>query len=209
MSDHRSPPPEAAACLGSRRPSSQKGGTIIAENVVNVEEHQRCLSDPDGYRPARCPSCRHDGIHAHDFRSRVVLAEPDTPSITVRVYQCTECGATWRVLPRFVARHLWRTWRTVEKGADIAPLPPSQPRIPERTRRRWRERLGSAARLLVQIFATSGGTLLESVARAAGLDATRSEVVSLYAAAVAPSPACAFADVAALVHRLEPGVRLV
>ncbi len=209
MSDHRSPPPDPAACLGRRRASSQKGGTLIAEDVSNLETHRQRLCDPDGYRPNECPSCRHEGLHAHDLRGRVLSADPQAGVVMVRIYLCVGCGGTWRVLPGFVARHLWRSWRTVETGTGAGPPPPSQPRIPERTVRRWRERAASAARMLVQVFATSGSVLLEAIAKAVGLDATRSELVAAYVAAVSPAPTSPFATVAGLVHRLEPGVRLV
>jgi hypothetical protein len=208
MSDHRSPPPDPAACLARARPSTQKGGTLIAEDVADLDAHRRRLCDPDGYRPPACPTCLHDVLHAHGFRGRVTRAEPQGPTVEIRIYRCTDCRATWRILPRPIARHLWRTWPTVQTSMDAEP-PPSAPHVPERTVRRWRERLASSARQLVQLLATTGRALLEAVAQAVGLDATRAEVVAAYEVAIVPAPASVFADLAALVHRLEPGVRLM
>jgi hypothetical protein len=209
MSDHRSPPPEAAACLERRRESSQKGGTIIAEDVTDAETHRRRLCDPDGYRPETCPSCQHDVLHVHGYRERMLVADPVMPMVTVIVYLCMGCGGTWRILPRFVARHLWRSWRTVEASTVASPPLASQPKVAERTVRRWRERLASSARTLLQILATSGSAWLETMAQALGLDATRGELVAHYGPATLPKPASPVSQLAALIHRLEPGVRLM
>ena len=208
MSDHRSPPPEPAACLDRRKPSTQKGGTLIAEDVTDPETHRRRLCHPDGYRPDECPSCRHEVLHVHGYRERLLVADSAMSWVTIAIYLCVGCGGTWRVLPRFVARHLWRSWRTVE-ASITGTASPSGPVVAARTVRRWRERLRSSARLLVQIFATSGGALLETVAQSAGLCATRGEFVAVYAATVTPTASSWFAEVAAFVHRLCSGVRLM
>ena len=57
MSQDRLPPPGRESCLVRLRPSSQKGGTIVAEDVTDRATHDRRLCDPDGYRPAFCPNC--------------------------------------------------------------------------------------------------------------------------------------------------------
>jgi len=75
--------------------------------------------------------------------------------------------------------------------------------------RRWQQRLASAARRLVQLLATSGSALLEAVAQAVGLDATRAALAAAYVGAIVPAARMPLGDLAALVHRLEPGVRLV
>jgi hypothetical protein len=49
------PPPPAESCLDKPYMSSQKGGTLIAEDVVDLQSHQARLCDPDGYRPKGCP----------------------------------------------------------------------------------------------------------------------------------------------------------
>jgi len=59
------PPPEA--CLEKAYPSSQKGGTLIAAGVIDLETHERLLCDPDQYRPAMCLNCR-KVIFAHRIR---------------------------------------------------------------------------------------------------------------------------------------------
>jgi hypothetical protein len=190
------------------QPSSQKGGTLIAEDVTDLETHRRRLCDPDGCRPDRCPSCRHEVLHVHGYRERLLVADRSTPWVAIAVYSCIGCGGTWRILPRFVARHLWRSWRTVEASAT-AKTSACKPVVAARTVRRWRERLASSARLLVQIFATSGRTRLETVAQTAGLCVTRGEFACAYAATVALAITYRFAEVAALVHRLCSGVRLM
>jgi hypothetical protein len=201
------------------RSSSQKGGTLIAEDVVDLETHRRRICDPDGYRPARCPTCGLCVLHVHGYRLRVLVAdasgtaatagETDAVTTPIVVYLCIACGATWRVLPRFIARHLWRSWPTVEASTVVGPPARAHPKVPERTVRRWQQRLASAARRLVQVLATSGSALLEAVAQAVGLDATRAELAAAYVDAIVPAARMPLGDLAALVHRLEPGVRLV
>jgi DNA-directed RNA polymerase subunit RPC12/RpoP len=178
------------------------------EEVVDLATHLRRLCDPDAYRPSECPSCGHRVLHVHDRRDRIALGDPETATVTVLVYLCAGCGGTWRILPRFVARHLWRTWRVVE-SQTIAAAAPSSPAVPARTRRRWHERLRSSARGLVVLLATSGSALLAAVVHALGLDATRAAVVAAYTSTMRPTPSHPLADLAALVDRLRAGVRVM
>ena len=136
------------------------------------------------------------------------------PSVVrVAQYQCAEamCGATWRILPMFLARHLWRVWKTVERVAlsGEAPATTTAPTIPERTLCRWRSRLAAAARVLVVLFAASGGQALEAVATKVGLDASRAELVQGYAQRIEVPHGTRLAAVATMTHQLERGIRLM
>jgi hypothetical protein len=98
--------------------SSFKGGTLIAETVRDLDEHLRRLGNPDGYRPKRCPRCGHDVLHVHSYPERHPRGEPGMPPVVrVAQFMCAAdaCSATWRILPMFLARHLWRVWKTVER----------------------------------------------------------------------------------------------
>lgn len=213
MTDHRPPPPEPEDCLTQSRASRYKGGTLIVEDVRDLATHERRLAEPDGYRHDHCPCCGGRVLHVHDHPRRKPSGEPGMPlEITLARYICAdpECRATWRMLPAFLARHLWRMWPTVERTVKArAPPPPAPAPIPRRTARRWRERLASAARQLVVLLATSGGVLLEAIAKEVGLVATRSELVDVHARMAATPPERRLADLAALVHRLERGIRLM
>jgi hypothetical protein len=99
-----------------------------------------------------------------------------------------------------LARHLSRRWEVVE-ASTLGRRPADWPAVPARTRRRWRARLRTAARVLVQVLAASGSAALARVAERVGLSATRRDVV--LALGVPLSGA------AALVHRLAPGLRLM
>ena len=81
--------------------------------------------------------------------------------------------------------------------------------VPERTRARWLGRLESSARQLVVLLGTTGTAAVKAVAEAVGLDATRRELVEAYSATCGISPATRFASLAALVDRLERGIRFV
>ena len=124
-------------------------------------------------------------------------------------YDCAACGGIWRVLPAFVARHLWRSWPVVDVVTVGAPPPADQPEVPERTQRRWAARLCSSGALLVQILATSGQAVLVKIATAVGLAPMREAIVHEHAAQMGIGDGWKLATLAALIHRLAPGVRLV
>jgi hypothetical protein len=213
MTDHRPPPPEPEDCLTCSRVSRFKGGTLIAEDVHDLDTHRRRLADPDGYRIDRCPRCGCRVLHVHDYPRRRPRGEPGfPPEVPVVRYICVEpaCEATWRILPALLARHLWRVWPTVERTVSTSSPPkPGAAPVPESTVRRWRARLASVARQLVVLLATSGGGLLEAIAKRVGLESARSELVDVHAQVVVVPPGRRLADLAALVHRLERGIRLM
>lgn len=195
-------PPQPPRYLERPYASSQKGGTLIAEDVTDVETHERRLCDPDGYRPSCCPRCGHPVLHVHDYRSRVLRADPDRAVVDVVRHRCVgaECGARWLILPLLLARHLWRRWAVVEATTrDRRPL--DWPPVPARTARRWRARLRMAGRRLTQVLAASGLPALEGVAQRLGLSVTRVDVVLGLGLTLSAT--------AALVHRLAPGLRLM
>jgi hypothetical protein len=206
MTEIRSLPPAAEVCLDRPHASSQKGGTLIAEDVRDLAVHERYLKSPDAYRPAACPRCR-SALHIHDLRPRVLLADPAVTTEVIR-FRCADregCGAAWQILPAFLARHLWRSWAVVEQSMQC----PAPSEVPARTRRRWRARLACAARVLVAVMATATNTLYCAVAMAVGLGTDRHGLVRSYAAHARPAPNLCLAELAAAVHRLSPGVRLM
>lgn len=175
---------------------------MIAEDVIDLETHDRRLSDPDGYRPARCPRCGHGVLHVHDYRSRVLRADPNRAETKVVRHRCVGpgCDARWLILPLLLARHLWRRWAVVE-ATTVGQRPTHWPAVPKRTRRRWRARLGMSARVLTQVLAASGSPALEGVAKSVELAATRLDVVLALGLTLTSA--------AALLHRLVRGLRLM
>lgn len=192
-------PPAAETCLVSSDASrGRKGGTIIDERVLELSVHETMMRNPATYRPAEC-RCGCSRLHLHDRRERRAKGTV----VTVVIFLCAECFATWRVLPAFLARCLWRTWEAVE-----AALSDTERRaVPARTVQRWKARLAQAARAATQALATSGDSTLRAVAQGVGLEASRSALVRAYAAATAS--ASMLAPLAALLHRLSPGLRLM
>ncbi len=214
MTDHRPPPPEPEDCLTRSRASRYKGGTLIAEGVLDFATHRRRVADPDGYRPERCPRCGATVLHVHDYPRRKPIGEPGLPpEIPLVRHICADpaCEATWRIVPAFLARHLWRVWGTVERTTSPSPPPTAAaaPRIPERTVCRWRARLAAIATQIVVLLAASGGAVLEAIAKAVGHEAPRHALVEVHAHAARTPVGRRLADVAALVHRLERGIRLM
>lgn len=213
MSRHRLPPPEPEVCLIRRRSSSQKGGTIIAEDVTELATHDRRLCDPDGYRPPFCPNCGEKTLHVHDYRERLLQAEPGKPVARVVRHECVGCHAIWQTLPAFIARHLWRSWQVVERVLTGCVPPPGVarrwPPVAGRTRRRWRARWLRPAQYLVQVLATCGEAAWSALAAKLAATATCADLVAAYADAQATDAGHRLAAVAALVYRLQPRVRLV
>jgi hypothetical protein len=247
MSRDRLPPPQPEACLTTSRASRYKGGTIIAEDVWSVQEHVRRMSSPDGYRPQVCGRCGNDRLHVHDYPERKPLGLAMLAALRVVRFICANpsCGATWRVLPAFLARHLWWVWRRVET-ATTPPATPASPTaapvakvglttrsassvaacstsaggaapdrafgsrpVPERTRARWLWRLATSARQLVVLLATTGTTVVKAVAESVELDATRRQLAEAYGSVCGVAPGTRFASLAALVDRLQRGIRFV
>lgn len=215
MNQSRLPPPRREACLVRLRPSSQKGGTIVAEDVTDRATHDRRICNPDEYRPAFCPNCGETTLHVHDYRERVLRAEPGEPVARVVRHECVGCDAIWQILPAFIARHLWRTWSVVEHaliGAGPAPATLAMrrwPRVPERTRRRWCARWLRPARFLARILAACGEAAWAAVAGVLAPEATCADLVAAYAGARVTAAGELLAAVAALVYRLQAKVRLM
>jgi len=214
MSQDRLPPPDHEACLVRLRPSSQKGGTIIAEDVTDRATHDRRICDPDGYRPAFCPNCGARTLHVHDYRERILRAEPGEPVARVVRHACVGCDGIWQILPAFIARHLWRTWRVVERTLTGAGPPPAAretrwPPVPPRTQRRWQARWLRPAQFLAQTLAACGETAWAALAAGLAPAATCADLVAAYAGARVTPAGQLLASVAALVNRLHPRVRLM
>jgi hypothetical protein len=215
MSQDRLPPPEQEACLVRLRPSSQKGGTIVVEDVTDLATHERRLCDPDGYRPKFCPRCRETTLHVHDYRERVLRAERGRPVASIVRHECVGCEAIWQILPAFIARHLWRTWRVVERTLTGATPTAAEdharrwPAVPERTQRRWRARWLRPARFVAQVLATCGEAVWTALATGLAQAAKCAELVAAYAGATVTAAGHLLAAVAALIYRLQPKVRLV
>lgn len=123
--------------------------------------------------------------------------------IEILIFRCAEpvCQAIWRLLPHFLARHLWRRWTLV--GIVLTTDGAGRHAVPERTKRRWRERLARSAAVLIALLGRSGRDEHVGRIEALGHNATRGEL------AVAFGGLSALAELAALIHHHEPGVRLM
>ena len=205
MRPPRAAPPAADSCLSQPYSSSpkQKGGTRIAEAVLDLATHLQMLLTPWKYRPKAC-DCGSERLHIHGLRERhprqLVVDDEAIPIVYILVFRCAVCGATWRVLPAFLARCLWRIWAVVEREALAQPRPHKAPVVPPRTVQRWRARIAQSARLPVQVLAVAGGELRKLVEQV-GLEPTRLELLV--------ASGWSLAALSALLHRLAPGVRLM
>ena len=208
MNELRTAPPAAASCLlssyASRGGTGQKGGTLINETVIDLAAHEVMMKNPGSYRPAEC-RCGCTRLHLHDRRERVARGS-EHAVVTVVIFLCAKCSATWRVLPAFLARCLWRSWEVVEAALFEGEAAVAVP-VPARTVQRWHARLTQTALAATQALATSGDPTLRVVAQGVGLAASKDALVKAYAAAVEASSL--LAPLAALLHRLCPGLRLM
>lgn len=217
MSQKRLPPPQPDNCLIQSRKSKYKGGTLVAEDVWTLEEHRNRLCAPDGYRPESCKSCGHGVLYVHDYPERRPLGMALTAAIRLIRFVCANpiCGATWRVLPAFLARHLWWAWGTIEQATrEVAPTEDAASRSrtampPAQTVRRWLGRLESSARQAVVLMGSRGTEVIRAVAETMGLTGTRSALVGVYQRIVGVSSGQGLGAVAAVLDRLERGIRLM
>jgi hypothetical protein len=132
---------------------------------------------------------------------------------TVR-HACVACAAIWQILPMFIARHLWRTWRVVAHALGAEPAsaaedPRRGPAVPTRTVRRWRARWQRSAQTLTQVLAASGEVAWAALASRVGPEGTCGDLVAAYGRVTGPHGGSPVAAVAALVYRLHPRLRLV
>jgi hypothetical protein len=199
--DRKIPPPSAPLCLERRHPSSQKGGTLVAADVVDLDMHSERMRDVDSYRPAQCLNCQGCSLHVHDYPWRQLRGVAEVPGVLVVRFICASCDATWRILPRCVARHLWRVWQTVETVLGMRDKPKGHGRVGERTARRWRHRLRSSAGQLAVALRGSAESAVASAARGVGTTATRLELADAIGGGLA--------RVAALVHEAAAGIRVM
>jgi transposase-like protein len=212
MSQNQLPPPTVEACLIRPRQSTQKGGTIIAEEVMDRATHEQRICDPNGYRPKLCLRCGNWLFHVHDYRERRLRADPGQPVTKLVRHICVACKSIWQVLPGFIARHLWRTWRVVayalmpnQRGRPSSGQPRGA-KVPARTVRRWRERWQRPAQSLRQILAASGEAAWAELATRLQPAATCADLVAAYGS---DDGGQALAALAALLYRLQPKVRLM
>lgn len=180
------------------------------EGVDELAEHERRLVT-GAYRPDGCWRCGQP-VHVHDRRPRV-LAGHMAGSTEIARFRCSDregCGAVWQVLPRLLARHLWRAWRTVE-AAVVEPVQVGVAEVvPARTRRRWRARLASSAALVVSALSEAfAGDAVAEVALARGASATRGELVVIVAGVLGARTGQRLSRLAELIHRCASGVRLM
>lgn len=207
------PAPPACLSLAYQSKPNQKGGTLIAEDVWDRKEHRRRLADPDGYRPSSCQRCGGSRLHAHDFKDRIRRNDPEAAAEQVRRYECTDCGAVWRVLPALLARHLHHAWGPVQAAMvqdDILEPSGEEQRIaiPARTRRRWRSRLRASARVLLQALVDTGAEVTSVIGRLT-MESSRRSVIDALAGEGLLTAGRKLGELAAWIHRLVPGVRLM
>ena len=176
---------------------------MIAAHIIDLDGQRRALANPDLVRLDSCPTCGDGRMHVHSRPERKLRGHSEAASVKVLVFRCSrsECGAIWRVLPRFLARHLWRAWKTVEEALTDTPVKRSP--VPARTRQRWRNRLREYAAVLVSVLGDSGQRPLVERATDLGSGALRHEVIETFGG-LAQLPV-----LAELVHRLVRGVRVM
>ena len=68
----------------------------------SIQEYSKEISNPDRYRPERCPQCQGGcPLRAHGFYCRTLVDVAFDGLIPVRRYLCRLCGRTVSLLPEF------------------------------------------------------------------------------------------------------------
>lgn len=207
--------PAAPAYLTSTYSSKPgiKGGTLIAEDVADVQAHRERLRSPDGYRPE---SCRHCGRRPHvlDTRSRTLRDQPDRACEDIRRYRCRPCRAVWQVMPAFLARYLHRTWGAIQSrlvAANELAATGAEWRVRSKptTLARWVSRLRVSATILTQALAEAGHSSISATLQRIGIVCSRAELVEALASDGHTEPQQELEELACWIHRLAPGLRLM
>jgi len=80
---------------------------ILHPFVGSIQQYSQEISDPDRYRPDRCPQCEADRpMTAHGFYCRTLVDVEFDESILVRRYLCHGCKRTVSLLPQFALPYL-------------------------------------------------------------------------------------------------------
>lgn len=174
------------------------GGTLIATDIVTLEQQAAALAEPSRVCPPRCQACDWPVLHVHERRARR-LDGRGSESVDILIFRCAACRVVWRVLPAILARHLWRTWDEVAKALDEAC---DRSTTPIRTRRRWHRRLRERATTLVVVLGQLGPARVRAVAELV-IDAMRRDVIAAFGGVAR------LAELAGLVDHLVPGVRVM
>jgi hypothetical protein len=177
--------------------------------VSDLDDHRKWMRFINYYRPEQCGGCQSEHLHGHGLRDRELRMGDWSVTEQIRRYLCADCGGVWQVLPAVIARHLHRTWDTVQAvgtgaGALTGSLRGRKPAVPSRTARRWLARLALTAWMLAQALGATG--VAEGAEAAAG---TRAAYVDAQAASGAVAPDHKLAQVAEWIHRTAPGIRLM
>lgn len=188
--------------LDRGRPAKQKGGTLLAPEIRTLGAHEAALANPDLVRPSACLRCRVARVHVHERRGRVFRGEVKGPPGTeILIFRCADeenCGAIWRVLPAFLARHLWRRWSVIV--ASVLRRDAARHRVAPRTRQRWRARLQTSAAVLVALLGATGLERWTPLGADVGAAGTR-ESLALAADSLF--------ELACAIDHSQPGVRVM
>ncbi len=80
---------------------------ILHPFAGSIQQYCEALSNPDRYRPDRCPQCQaNEPLIAHGFYSRSVTDVEFDGFIRVRRYLCHCCKRTVSLLPEFALPYL-------------------------------------------------------------------------------------------------------
>jgi hypothetical protein len=143
-------------------------------------------------------ACKWRVLHVHERRTRN-LDGLGSETTDILIFRCARCRVVWRVLPAFLARHLWRTWAAVIEALDETR---ERHKTPKRTRQRWLKRLRERASMLVVVLGQLGPRRSEAVTQL-GRHAIRGEVIDAFGGRAF------LAELAALIDHLVPGVRVM
>ena len=80
---------------------------ILHPFVGSIQQYCEAISDPDHFRPDRCPQCpANEPLTAHGFYVRTIVDVEFDGCIRVRRYLCYGCQRTVSLLPQFVLPYL-------------------------------------------------------------------------------------------------------
>lgn len=127
---------------------------VILAGIRSLVQHVNQLqTQPDSYRPSRCPHCGKAGLWRHGSYQRQAnrrgLAVTTDAPILIPRFLCRHCGVTCSCLPEAIPPRRWYLWEVQQLAVLLLLDSTSLNRVAQRlapgrqTIKRWWQRLRS------------------------------------------------------------------
>ena len=97
---------------------------VIVPGINTLEQHlQRLATDPESYRPARCPDCGKAGLWWHGTYDRQAdrrgRGQANLNPVAIPRFFCRHCRHTCSCLPECLAPRRWYPWSVQQQALAV------------------------------------------------------------------------------------------